>query len=143
MMILIGYLASFLNWALLWEWAFRAIGAAILGPHMIWVGKKKKAVWEAFKRKSHWFEQYASSDEKQALLDAYRVACKAEIQEIVCREMDPNDSTEIRELERHLSDEFATLLIRPMPTGPTLRYNHRPIMKHSRAYPWEEDMLAA
>ena len=42
---------------------------------------------------------------------------------------------QVRALENKLRAEFKTLLIRPQPTGPKLRYNHEPLQSRSRAYP--------
>ena len=102
---------------------------------MILVGSVKRREWADFRERSRWFEEKASSAERKDLLDAHRKACTAEIEKAVRLEMDPADPPEVRELENKLRDTFATLLIRPQPTGAKLRYNHEPIIKRSRAYP--------
>jgi len=81
------------------------------------------------------FEAAASSDEREAFLDEYRLKCRLEVAERVARDMDPADPPEVQELESKLSASFQTLMVRPQPTGAKLRYNHQPIIKRSYAYP--------
>ena len=96
LLLIVGYFASLLPWGLLWEWAFRILGAAIFGPHMHWVGAAKRKEWEAFKQQSEWFESVATSEEKRSLLDEHRQRCKEVVEEMVRLEMDPADPPEVR-----------------------------------------------
>jgi hypothetical protein len=76
---MVGYGLMYLPWMLIWEWLFRVLGLAILGPHMRWVGRHKRAEWAAFRLKSHQFEHEWSASQKRAELATWKAQCQEEI----------------------------------------------------------------
>ena len=133
--LLLGWLEHFLPWNLIFEWLFRLIGLALLGPHMRWLGAQKRRGWAEFAEKSRWFE-HASASERKAELGAWRIECRTKIEEAVRQEMDPTESSQVRELENKLAKLYDVVMLRPQLAGAGERYLHAPLKKRSRAFPY-------
>lgn len=155
-----GSLLMVLPWAFLFEWCFRILGAAALGPHMYWVGKHWRADATARQKENEAFEQ-ADAKSRKAILARHREALLEEAREQMQRDAggmldwlqtDALNEAGSRDESRHgqmdgvdgearttrmLFDDthFHTLLVRPQLNAGALRHRFRPDFSRSHAYP--------
>lgn len=69
--LVLGLVNVHLPWGAILEWTLRLIGAAILGPHMYFLGKRYRARQAAFKARSKAFDE-ADNATRRSTLDEIR-----------------------------------------------------------------------
>ena len=127
----VAELLMLVPWGLVFEWSFRLLGAAALGPHMALVGRRFRREARAWQAKRQQFAD-ASKGEQRAILAAHRAEMVEEARARLRAETgeDEPDDDETAALGKSFH-----LLVTSRPNVGTLRYRFAPDVDRSHAYP--------
>lgn len=127
--------AESLPWGRLFELFFRLLGVFVFGPHMWLIGRHVRERWAEFVAKSEVYRT-GDADVRQAMEQTHERECDEFLTERIQKEIHGSHAEpEVLELQAEMERKYWTVMLRPRPTEPQLRFIHRPDPKRSYAYP--------
>jgi len=135
LLAVVGRLLESLPWGRLFELFFRLLGVFVFGPHMWLIGRHVRERWAEFVAKSEVYRT-GDADVRQAMEQTHERECDEFLTERIQKEIHGSHAEpEVLELQAEMERKYWTVMLRPRPTEPQLRFIHRPDPKRSYAYP--------